>query len=142
MELEGKIWKSKKHWLVEVPSLDVMTQGKTRAEALFMLEDAVMELIYSYFPQASKNLAISVNDYKKGVVGIASTDSNLLLSFVLKRQREKSQSSVREASHRLGSTSPHAYAQYEKGKINISLDKFERLLHAANPYHPSLLRIV
>ena len=27
MELEGKIWKSKKFWLVEVPSLDIMTQG-------------------------------------------------------------------------------------------------------------------
>jgi len=33
----------------------------------------------------------------------------------------------------VGSISPNAYPQYEKGKINISLDKYEELLHAANP---------
>jgi predicted RNase H-like HicB family nuclease len=49
MELEGKIWKSKKLWLVEVPSLNLMTQGKTRAEALDMIEDAVTGLIHCYF---------------------------------------------------------------------------------------------
>jgi hypothetical protein len=27
MELEGKIWKSGKFWLVEVPAIDVMTQS-------------------------------------------------------------------------------------------------------------------
>jgi hypothetical protein len=143
MELEGKIWKSKQHWLVEVPSLDVMTQGKTRDEALSMIQDAIAELIYSYFPnQVRKGFEVTISDYKKGVVGVSLTDGKLLLSLILKRQREKSQTSVREAASRLGSESPNAYAQYEKGKINISLDKFEELLHAANPQHHSLLRVI
>ena len=34
MELEGKIWKSKQFWLVEVPSLDAMTQGRTEKGSL------------------------------------------------------------------------------------------------------------
>ncbi len=143
MELEGKVWKSKKHWLIEVPSLDIMTQGKTKEEALFMIQDAILELIRSYFPKKmKKSFDVTVNAYKKGVIGIASNDGKLLLSLVLKRQREKSQTTVREAASRLGSPSPNAYAQYEKGRINISLDKFEELLQAANPHHHSLLRVI
>jgi hypothetical protein len=33
MRLAGRIWKAGKHWLVEVPTLDATTQGRTRAEA-------------------------------------------------------------------------------------------------------------
>ncbi len=44
MEMEGKIWKDGKFWLVEVPALDAMTQGKTRKEALEMVEDLVLEM--------------------------------------------------------------------------------------------------
>jgi hypothetical protein len=32
MELEGRIWKNKRQWLVEVSSLNVMTQGESRLE--------------------------------------------------------------------------------------------------------------
>lgn len=49
MELEGKIWKNKDHWLVKVPSLGIITQGHTREEALFMIKDAIMEYIKYYF---------------------------------------------------------------------------------------------
>ena len=30
MELEGKIWKNKNHWLVKVSSLNIMTQRNKR----------------------------------------------------------------------------------------------------------------
>ena len=42
MEMEGKIWKDGKFWLVEISALDAMTQGKTRKEALAMAEDLVV----------------------------------------------------------------------------------------------------
>ncbi len=45
MELQGKVWKDGKFWLVEIPSLDVMTQGKSKKDALRMIEDAVAGLI-------------------------------------------------------------------------------------------------
>jgi hypothetical protein len=49
MELEGRIWKDGKFWLVEIPILDAMTQGKSRKDALRMIEDAVTGLTgYSY----------------------------------------------------------------------------------------------
>ena len=43
-----------------------------------------------------------------------------MLALSLRRQREKSGSTVREASERLGSKSPNAYAQYELRKNEYS----------------------
>lgn len=61
------------------------------------------------------------------VFGIRSSNNNLMLSFSLIRQRELSKSTVREVAERLGSKSPNAYAQYERGKMRITLDQFTQL---------------
>lgn len=142
MELEGKIRKNKKHWLVEVSSLNIMTQGETRDEALFMIKDAVMEYMHYYFESEIKGFEVTVNEYKKSVIGITANNNKLLLALSLRKQREKSGSTIREVSERLGSKSPNSYAQYEKGKTRISLDQYEKLLQAANPSQHRLLRIV
>jgi predicted RNase H-like HicB family nuclease len=143
MEMQGKIWKDGKFWLVEVPTLDAVTQGKTRKEALAMIEDLVLEMARCYFnDDIESDFKIIVTDYKKDIIGVTSNDNKLLLALSLRKQREKSGSTVREVAERLGSKSPNAYAQYEKGKIRISLDKYEQLLQAANPFKHSLLRIV
>ena len=142
MELEGKIWKNKSHWLVEVSSLNIMTQGETRDEALFMIKDAIMEYVKYYFASDTEGFKLTVNEYKKSVIGITANNNKLLLALSLRKQREKSGSTVREASERLGSKSPNSYAQYEKGKTRISLDQYEKLLQAANPHQHRLLRVV
>lgn len=143
MELEGKVWKSKKHWLVEVPSLNIMTQGYSKEEAIDMIKDAILEYVHYYFEsEIDETFKITAHGYKKGVIGISTTHNKLLLALSLRRQREKSGSTVREASQRLGSKSPNAYAQYEKGKTRISLDQYEKLLQAANPDQHSLLRVI
>lgn len=103
MEVEGKIWKSKNHWLIEIPSLNIMTQGKTREEALKMVADAVMEYFLYYFESSvDKDDEVTVNDYKKGIIGVTSTNNKLLLALSLRRQREKSGLTV---------TPPSAWAQ-------------------------------
>ena len=142
MELEGKVWKSKDHWLVKVSSLEIMTQGETREEALFMIKDAIMEYMVYYFENEIEVFELVINDYKKSLFGITSNNNKLLLALSLRKQREKSGSTVREVSKRLGSISPNYYAQYEKGKTRISLDQYEKLLQAANPEQPRLLRVV
>jgi predicted RNase H-like HicB family nuclease len=143
MEFEGKVWKSTNTWLVEVPSLDLMTQGETKEEALKMLEELIIELIDYYFTKKEgKDFDVCVNVYKKGVIGVSSLKKRLLLALSLIRQREKSQSTVRETAKRLGSKFPNSYAQYEKGKIRISLEQYEKLLTAANPNYKCLLRVV
>ena len=111
MEMEGKIGKDGKFWLVEVPALDAMTQGKTRKEALAMVEDLVLEMTKNYFEdEIGKGFSITVLDYKKDTIGVIASDNKLLLALSLRRQREKSGSTVREVSMRLGSKSPNAYA--------------------------------
>jgi len=141
--MEGRIWKEGGFWLVEVPALDAMTQGKTRKEAVTMAEDLVFEMARSYFEdETNKGFSITVIDYKKNLIGITASDNKLFLALSLRRQREKSGSTVREASERLGSKSPNAYAQYERGKTSISVDKYEELLIAANPSERLRLRLV
>jgi len=142
MELEGKLWKSGKFWLVEVPAVEVMTQGHSREDALSMIGDAIEGLVDCYFPNESKNFKVSITEYKRGVIGVSSSNNSLMLAFSLRRQREASKSTVREVSERLGSNSPNSYARYEKGRARVSLDQYERLLQAVNPKQKFHLRVV
>lgn len=90
MEMEGRIWKEGKLWLVEVPALDAMTQGKTRKEALAMVEDLVLTMTQHYFAEeVSKSFWINVIDDKKNVLGITASDNRLLLALSLRRHPEK-----------------------------------------------------
>ena len=142
MEFEGKVWKSGKQWLVEVPALDVMTQGTSYKNALFMISDAIEELLAGYFPKEPvENLEVSVIDYKSGNIGISAQNSRLLLALSLRRQRAKSGATVREVAQRLGSKSPNTYAPYERGEKNFSIDGYEKLINAVNPNEHLRLKI-
>jgi predicted RNase H-like HicB family nuclease len=49
-------------WLIEVPFLDLMTQGRTRKEALMMIQNAIMELLKDSYadllPKILKSLCL------------------------------------------------------------------------------------
>ncbi len=140
MELVGKIWKDGKFWLVEIPVIDVCSQGRTRKEALEMIGDAIIGLLNSYFPANDvKDLRLEVVDHNKNEIGVKVSHSNIMLSFSLIRQREISKSTVRDVANRLGSKSPNAYAQYERGRMRMTLDQYERLLGAVNPQRQTSL---
>ena len=142
MELEGKIWKDGKWWIVEVPCLNISTQGRTKKNAFLMIKDAVFELMKSYFSDLGEEFSITVHDYKGDSFGLTSNDSKLLLSFLLIRQREESGLSIRDVAERLSSKNPNSYAQYERGKMNFSIDQYEKLMHAINPQRTSILRVI
>ena len=143
MELEGSVCKDGKFWIIEVPSLNLMKQGKTKMDALQMLVDAAVGLAECYFEDdIPKNFEMVATEHEKGVIGLSASDGKVLLALSLKRQREKSGSTVREAASRMGSTSPNAYAQYEKGKKRISIEKYDQLLKAVDPERHSLLKVV
>ena len=142
MELEGKVWKDpdSSWWLVEIPFLDVMTQGKTRKEALAMIKDAVMELLKdSYESFLDEHFILTVNRYEDGVIGLGASDDKVLFALGLKRQRLRSGSTIRDVSRRLKSKSPNAYARYERAQTRPSIEKYAELLHAANPSRRPLL---
>ena len=91
MELKGKVWKDDKFWLVEIPSLDVMTQGKSKKDALKMIEDAIAGLIECYFKKRDlKDLIIKTIAYEGDVIAITTNNTKLVTAFSLIRQREKS----------------------------------------------------
>lgn len=142
MELEGRVWKDPEStwWLIEISFLDVMTQGKTRKEALKMIQDAVIELLKdSYEELLTKQFQLTVNLYEDGIIGMGASDDKLLFALGLKRQRLRSGSTIRDVSKRLKSTSPNAYARYERAQARPSLEKYAELLHAANPARRPLL---
>ena len=142
VELEGRVWKDpdSSWWLVEISFLDVMTQGKTRKDALEMIKDAVMELLHdSYADFMSKGFKLCVTLYDDGVIGMGASDDKLLFSLGLKRQRLRSGSTIRDVSKRLKSKSPNAYARYERAQVRPSIEKYAELLHAANPCRRPLL---
>ena len=139
MEIQGNVWKDGKHWIAEVPALDAMTQGRTKKEALEVLKDLVQEMLLSYL-KAKKD--VSVADCKDGIIAVSAKEMNILLALVLIRQRERSGATVREAAERMGSNSPNAYAQYERGMTSVSFEKYEQLLSAANPKEKWRLRVV
>jgi predicted RNase H-like HicB family nuclease len=142
MELEGKVWKEGKWWVIEVPCLNVSTQGKTKKDAFAMIKDAIFELIKSYFQELDKNFEVSVHYYNGNCFGLTSNNNKLLLSFLLIRQREENGLTIRDVTRRLSSGSPNSYAQYERGKMNFSIDQMEKLMRAINPKLTSVLRVV
>lgn len=142
MELEGRVWKDQnsKYWLVEISFLDVMTQGKTRKDALAMINDAVLELLKDCYEKLlTKQFELKVNLYENGVIGMRASDDKFLFALGLKRQRLKSGSTIRDVAKRLNSKSPNAYARYERAQARPSLEKYTELLHAANPNRRPLL---
>lgn len=132
MEFRGKVWKTKERppWVIQVESLGVITQGYTKKEALAMLQDAVELYLDYYFNQKP---TVEVIDHGKGIIGVTCSEKKLLLSLSLVKQRESSGLTVREVAKRLGSQSPNAYGKYERGKVNISIEKYDQLLQAVNP---------
>ena len=122
MLLQGKVWKDDKHWLVEIPILDLMTQGESRQDALFMISDAIKELSNSDFKSKVSGPDTAGNFY------FFCENPDELLPFVLKRIRESEGLSLREAAKKLHLSSHNSYARYEKGLVKISFKKFQEYL--------------
>ena len=137
MKLEGRIWKDEKtnYWVVYVPLLDISTQGRSRKEALAMIEDAIQV-------EAGKEaLKIQAElSRERGVFTVSANDPDSLIAFLLRRQRTCHGLSVRDVASRLKSSSPTAYAQYEQGKRTPSLGKLRDLLYAIDPKLDAVLK--
>jgi predicted RNase H-like HicB family nuclease len=144
MEFEGIIKRDRKNslWLAEVKALDLMTQGDSKEDAILMLKDAITELLRDTFSEeASKTISLDVHFHGERTFGVIANDSKLLIALALRRKREQAGISIREVTNRLKVRSPNAYAQYEQGKVNISIDLFDRFLHAIEPSSHCSLRL-
>jgi predicted RNase H-like HicB family nuclease len=145
MEFEGTVKKDKKTslWIAEVSSLDAMTQGTTKENAIEMLKDLITEMLIDAFSKkVSKRFSMEIHFHGEKTFGITSCDNKVLISLALRRQREREGISIREVVNRINAKSPNAYAQYEKGDVNISVNMLDQFLSAINPNRCSRLRLV
>jgi predicted RNase H-like HicB family nuclease/DNA-binding XRE family transcriptional regulator len=127
MKLEGNLFKDGKFWLIEIPILDVMTQGHTRKEAFEMIADAIETLV------DKKGFKINVYPGRADGFVIDSNNDAILTAFLLKQHRQKHGVTLQEAANRLGVKSVNAYARYEKGDSVPTISKFAALWRAISP---------
>ena len=127
MRLYGKIYKDGQHWLVDVPILDAMTQGRTRREALVMVKDLVETLA------DRPGFSVTVHRGAGGDVELSSPDVRGMIALVLRRRRQHSGLSLADAAQRLGAKSRNAYARYERGASVPTVEKLNELFAAVSP---------
>lgn len=134
--IEGKLWKSRAEdsWLIAFPSLDSMTEGKTKEEAIAMGEDLICSYLECYFEdQIDDNLEVKIIEGPKGQVAVIASEYRLLISLFLIKQREQALMNLQQTADQLGAKSRNAYKQYEKGKIDPSVGTLSNLIQAVNP---------
>lgn len=137
MKLEGCIWRDRKtgFWVVSVPLLDISTQGRTQTGAITLIEDAIQ------LEAEKKGLRIHAEMGKEeGSIHVSANKPDLLIAFLLRRQRTCHGLSVRDVALRMDSKSPTAYAQYEQGKRSPTLGKLQELLRAIDPSLEPILK--
>jgi predicted RNase H-like HicB family nuclease len=121
MRFAGRVFKSGKYWAVEVPILDVVTQGRSKQEAFEMIADAIESLVNR------KGFKIRVFSGEGEKIEIGASDQAALTALLLRRERLKSGLSLAEVAERLGSKSPNSYARYEQGRSVPSVQKLSQL---------------
>jgi len=127
MRFAGRVFRVGKSWAIEIPLLDIATQGRTKKEAYEMIADAVESLVNK------KGFDVRVFGAKGAVFEIGASDQGALTALLLRRMRHKAGLSLEEVAARLGSRSPNSYARYEQGRSVPSVEKFAKLFSAVAP---------
>ena len=127
MRFTGKIFKNGKFWLVEIPILDLMTQGRTKKEAYEMVADMLESMVNK------DGFKIEVFKGEKDSFEVGASDPKHMVSLLLQRKRELSGLSLAQVATRLGMKSRNTYARYEQGHSVPSVEKLNELFNAVCP---------
>ena len=126
--MQGKVWRKKNWYVVEIPALDLMTQGKNKDDALYMINDALSlhleELgVKGFDPDGSCWV-----DKDHGNFSVAVPWSKKVVGFMMQRLRDRTNLSQRDLAKKLGYSSHNSIAAYETGKIQPTLEKFSEIM--------------
>lgn len=127
MRFAGRVFKVGRQWAVEVPLLDVVSQGRTKKDALEMIADAIEALVNR--PDFHVEVFQGSGEYFE----VGSADQSTLTALLLRRARHRSGLSLAQVARRLGSSSVNAYARYEQGRSTPSVEKLTELFGAVSP---------
>ncbi len=98
MRFSGTVFQDGKYWIIQVPILQVITQGFSLADAYDMIADAIESLVYI------DGFKIAVHSGENGHFEIEASDTAALIAFMLKQERLNSGLSLQarhEVSQRL-----------------------------------------
>jgi len=126
MRFSGKVYREGSFWLAEVPVFEAMTQGRTRREAVEMIEDWFVTMVNQPGFTATARLR------GRAEFEVSGSDLRSMISLLLQRQRQRSGLSLAEVAQRLGAKSRNAYARYERGESLPTVEKLDQLLHAVS----------
>ena len=126
MRFAGRVFRVGKRWAIEVPILEMVSQGRTRKDALMMIADAIESLANR------PGFAVDVFPGKGDYFEVGSADQASLTALLLRRARQRSGLSLSQVAHRLGGTSINAYARYEQGRSVPTVPKLTQLFAAVS----------
>lgn len=135
MRLYGRIYREGRHWLVEIPLLDAMTQGSTKKEAYAMAAELVETLV------GRAGFKARVYPGRRGEFELGASPTRLLVALMLRRQREASGLSLAEVASRLGAKSRNTYARYEQGVSVPTIEKLNQLLRVVTSGRDVVLQL-
>jgi hypothetical protein len=127
MRFSGKLQRDGRWWLAEIPMLDALTQGRTRREALEMIQDWIETAVNR------GGFKATVHARGRTEFEVSGSDATSMIALLLRRRRAASGVSLRDMASRLGATSRNAYARYERGEAAPTLEKLDALLKATSP---------
>jgi len=128
MRFAGRVFKIGRYWAVEVPILEVVSQGRTKKDALDMIADAVESLANK--PGFKLDIFPGTGEHFE----VGSEDQATLIALLLKRARQRAGLSLAQVAQRLGATSINAYARYEQGRSIPTVQKLSQLFAAVTPH--------
>lgn len=127
--LEGRIFESDGWLAVEIPPLQIFTQGKDRADADFMARDAAYLLVDEDDEITLESLKVVWSGENTFKLFLPLTDHSI--AVILKQLRTFKEVSLSETAEKLGLASKNSIAAYEKTGPNgrvPSITKFASLL--------------
>lgn len=124
MKIRGEIKKSSQHWISEIPSMDLATQGRTKEHALDMMKDLLLTVINK------PGVAVVLSFSKKNEFVLSITDPRPFISIMLARMRKKAGFSLKEMSQKLGKKSRNSIRQFEVGNHDIGIFKLQQIINS------------
>ena len=126
MRFSGRVYRDGRWWLAEVPIFAAATQGRTRREALEMIEDWFVTMI------DESEFLVEAHLEDGNHVEIDASDLKPMIGLLLQRQRHRSGLTLAEVAERLGINSRNAYSRYERGESVPTVEKLDQLLRAVS----------
>ena len=127
MKFIANLIKDDGFWLVNLDEFGgLITQGKTKKEAIFMLQDWVQLMVDEYF---NANITITTLDIIGNDIHFFVPDK-YAIPLVLLMLRMGQGKTIEEITKLCGFKSKNAYAQYEKGRRMPGVEQLSRLLNA------------